>query len=455
MNTAEVTLAEVLDFRDRRLSLQREMLSLHPGTLVSFTMNIAGPVKTSAVIYRLFEDGCEQLEQVLHTKHLNILCRRKENNVTGCLAFYSVDADAEVLKRLCIWLEETHPLGRLLDLDVFAPDGAHSSRESLGLAERPCIICGEPGRTCASRRLHSVEELQETTCELLYDYFLEVDAGEIMSLAAQSLRLEAWTTPKPGLVDLNNQGSHKDMDMELMMASISVLAPFFRRFFVLGASSAHESPEKAFLTMRKLGLLAEKAMFEATGGINTHKGAIFLIGTICGACGRLWSPVGLHAELDDIAVECSRLGKSVLERELNSLRADVPLSFGEQLYLKHGITGVRGEIINGLPSIRRISLPQLKKLTSAGKSLTDAGTVVLLYLIAGVCDTNMIRRGGLALQRQTAADTAMLLRLEPCPSPTVIRGLDKEFIEKNLSPGGCADLLAASYFFHFLAGYHL
>lgn len=447
---AEVSLPEMLDAREKRVFYQNDFLNRFGCPLVCFTMNIPGPVKFSKVIERAFDEGCRELENILCSKHYPIAGKKTLRLRSGCSGFYSVNTDVLALKKLCIWLEDSHPLGRLFDIDVIDPSAGHISRSELGFDERSCIICGSPGRSCAASRAHSADQLQERVAEILYGYYLEKDSRRICSLAAQSLRYELSTTPKPGLVDLDNTGSHPDMDIYKMLSSISVLAGYYRKFFEIGVETADRPGELGFLRLRQLGLDAEKAMLEATGGVNTHKGAIFLLGLVCGACGRLWTPSGLCADSSEICSRCTEMSAAVLHRELDSLHEGDGLSFGEQLYLEYGISGARGQAIDGFPQLQSIALPTLRRLIAAGSSICNAGAIVLLHLIAEVPDTCLIRRGGLKRREEISREIKQLLRSHPIPSLDMLMDLDRKFTAENLSPGGCADLLAVSYFFYLL-----
>ena len=117
----------------------------------------------------------------------------------------------------------------------------------------------------------------------------------------------------------------------------------------------------------------------------------------------------------------------------------------EQLYLQYGLLGIRGQVAMGLPSVVNIALPKYRELINAGLSQNDAGAVTLLHLIAQVEDTNLYHRGGAEGAKWASRSACGLL---PLPSIAEIRQLDAQFIEKNLSPGGCADLLAVTYFLH-------
>ena len=137
---------------------------------------------------------------------------------------------------------------------------------------------------------------------------------------------------------------------------------------------------------------------------------------------------------------------AAVEADFAALDAKTARTAGERAYLEQGLTGARGEAAKGFPSVREVALPALSHALEAGLNKNDAGTIALLHLIAQGADTNMAARGGPERAKKAAEDCARLL--ERCPLPEVedISRLDQEFIRDNLSPGGCADLLAASFF---------
>ena len=113
--------------------------------------------------------------------------------------------------RICVKIEEKNRLGRLFDFDVIGTDGEKLERKN----PRECLICGKRGRECAASRAHSVGVLQEETRKIIREHFLFADAEYFSSLAKRSLLKELYTTPKPGLVDRRNNGSHPDMNISL------------------------------------------------------------------------------------------------------------------------------------------------------------------------------------------------------------------------------------------------
>lgn len=436
---SEVTLTQMLDAREKRVLRQREILEKHSSPLICFTMNIAGPVKVSPLIERAFLEGLTLLKGALPEDKIHLsesgIC------VTGCEAFLSVDMDECALKKICVEIEEGSPLGRLFDMDVIDRYGGKLERKS----ERRCIICGKEGRGCASRRAHSVEELQKVTNAIIHSYFEEKDREKISLLATQSLIDEALTTPKPGLVDARNNGSHKDMNIDTFIKSANALYPYFYNCVKIGQDTKELSPDEVFSLLRKEGVIAEKTMYDATGGVNTHKGAIYSLGVICGAVGRLWTSEKPLAATEEILSLCRKLVKESTKRDFATIDSSTA---GGRLYLKYGLRGIRGEVEEGFPSVMKFSLPMYSKALEKGMSHNDAGVLSLLHLIANVGDTNLYSRGGTEGMEYAKNSARELLIKSLCPTREEIEALDDNFIEKNLSPGGCADLLAVTYFLH-------
>ena len=446
----EVTLSEVLAAREDRVARQAELLAAYGAPLISFTMNIAGPVKDTALIRRAFFAGCTMLETDLEQARLPVICRREKLALTGCEAYYAVGGDPLAVKRVCAAVEDKTPLGRLFDMDVIGPDGEKLDRAAVGGGERNCIVCEAPGRGCASRRVHTVAQLQEATRRIMTDHFAAADGEEISWLGSAALSREVITTPKPGLVDRANNGSHRDMDIDTFRASIGALAPYWGECFSIGRETASEPAEETFRRLREAGKKAETAMLAATAGVNTHKGAIFTLGTVCGAAGRLWKPEEPCRDPERIAQECAVMTKTAVAADWAAMEnlPEEQLTAGQRLYRRHGLTGIRGEVSEGLPCVIETALPAYRRALAAGRSPNDAGAIALLYLIARGTDTNMAARGGLPLAAEAAEKVRDLLRRDPMPEMDEIAALDEWFIERNLSPGGCADLLAVTYFLH-------
>lgn len=439
----EVSLEEILSARESRAAKQKQLLDRFGKPLICFTMNIAGPIKSSDAISWGFRLGNQWLKVQL--ADLSVLYYEEHLLPTGCEGYYVVDAPADTLKQRTVQIEDSAPVARLFDMDVLDCTGQKLERNSLGFAPRKCLICDQPAHICGRSRAHSVVQLQHKTEELLQDAMERESCDRIAQIAQQSLLYEVCTTPKPGLVDCRNSGSHQDMDIFTFMASSSALVSYFNRCAQIGVKTRHAPPKEVFSRLRFPGKLAEQEMYRATGGVNTHKGSIFSLGILCAAAGRLGSAKWRPEALSDL---CKQMTQGVC-RELQDTCDDARTT-GEQLYARHGITGVRGQAERGFPQVLEIGLPVLQKGLAQGLRLNDAGCGVLLALIANTADTNLIHRSSLEEQKDIAKKIADLIKSNPYPSREVLEQLDDRFIQKNLSPGGCADLLAITYFLHFL-----
>lgn len=444
----EISLMEMLDARERRASRQKQLLKLYGKPQVCFTMNIAGPVKNTPVIRRGFLLGRRLLEQQLMVAKARILHVEEINESTGNEAIYVLDCDALTAKRAAVIVEDHTEAGRLFDMDVIRPDGSKVERQDVNLDARKCLICGGMAAICARSRTHTVAQLQERTQTILTSALSHYESQQIARLACQALLYEVAVTPKPGLVDRSNNGSHKDMDFFSFQASAAALWPYFEACAQIGMDTTSCPPEETFGLLRAPGMIAEGEMLRATGGVNTHKGAIFSLGILCAALGRLgWDYADKPQRL---LSECSRMTAGLVAKDFAALTAEKAKTTGQKLYLQYGITGIRGQAEAGFPAVLKAGLPTLEAGLSKGLSLNDAGCGALLAILAAAVDTNMISRSDYETQQQVAAQTAALLKHTPFPEEAVLKQMDADFIEKNLSPGGTADLLAMTFFLHLI-----
>lgn len=159
MTERKVTLEDMLDCREKRAERQKEMLSRYGAPVVSITLVWPGEVKDTDASRYAMEQATRSLDDVLEAMSVSPNLRRCDFLVTGAEAIYSVNMDVTALKRLCVGLEEAHPLGRLWDIDVIGIDGRPASRTEIGLSPRTCLVCDEPAHVCARSRAHDVNAL--------------------------------------------------------------------------------------------------------------------------------------------------------------------------------------------------------------------------------------------------------------------------------------------------------
>ena len=441
----EASLLQILDAREQRAQRQQTLLALHQKPLLCFTMNIPGPVKLDRDVSIGFFVGCRLLKDAL--RGCRIVHVEEHRLITGCEAYYVVDMPAAELKQLAIDIENTDRIGRLFDMDVLDTDGRKLTREELGHPRRKCLLCDNDAVVCARSRAHGLSELQDKTGFLLYIAARQYLCEYVAVQAYLALQQEVSTTPKPGLVDRSNRGAHKDMDIRHFFASATALRPFFCRFAEAGFLTRDLTPPETFQKIRSEGIRAEEAMLQATHGVNTHKGAIFSLGILCAAAGRLppenWQP-------EQLLNQCAAMTAGLTAQDFAGITSDSARTVGEQLYAQFGITGVRGQAEAGFPAVLNTGLPVLRQGLGQGLSLNDSGCAALLHLLCVADDTNLIKRSSRQEQLELQSRIAALLREAPFPSEETLTRLDQEFIQRNLSPGGSADLLAITYFLHFL-----
>lgn len=437
-------LFEILSAREDRAEKQKQLLAQFQKPLLCFTMNIPGPEKWNRDIAIGFFVGSRMLLDALG----NRLCHWEERvTAAGGEGYFVVDMPARELKQLATDLEEAESVGRLFDMDVLDTDGRKLQRTEIGCAPRTCLLCDNDAAVCGSVRAHSLEELTDRVGFLLYLTARQHFAEYIAVNAYFALNREVSTTPKPGLVDKSNRGSHPDMDIRHFFVSANALRPFFCRFAETGYLTRDNAPEETFAQIRQIGKEAESAMFAATRGVNTHKGAIFSLGLLCAAAGRL-SPEDWTAE--NLLSECAAMTQGVVEGDFSGITVENAKTAGEKLYAQHGITGVRGQAEAGFPAVKDVGLPVFRQALEKGLSVNDAGCIALLHLLCATDDTNLIHRSNRQTQLEIREKIGAMLKENPFPAMSVIERIDNEFIQKNLSPGGSADLLAVTYFLHFL-----
>jgi triphosphoribosyl-dephospho-CoA synthase len=256
---------------------------------------------------------------------------------------------------------------------------------------------------------------------------------------AQLHELATW--PKPGLVSYVDNGSHHDMNAALLRRSAEVLQPFFVELAFAGWEGADMS------CLRAIGLRAETAMLTATGGVNTHRGTIFGLGLLCAAAGTT-----ACLSNSGVVVGLRKLGSIVAARWGEDIRrGPVPLySHGSEALRRYGAGGARAEAAASFPSIYNIGLPALLLGRTVAPDDAFAASVQTCFaLVASVCDTNLLHRGGAdgALYASEAA-RAFLSAGGVGASDWRIRAaaVHSSFVARQLSPGGCADLLAMTLF---------
>ena len=261
-------------------------------------------------------------------------------------------------------------------------------------------------------------------------------AEHLAELARQALVAEAELTPKPGLVDRRGAGSHSYLSLDLMRRSASAIAPFFAKMAI--ASQAKPICPALRSQVAAIGRAAELAMLKATNGSNSHKGAIWVLGLLVTTVGQRFNSIpefiardaGLLAQLPDRA-------------------QPLLVSHGDVVKARYGAAGARGEACSGFPHVVHVGLPALRAARSRGCTETNSRLSALLCIMLRLDDTCVLYRGGgdcLTAVQKGALEVLIAGGPGNCRGDVAMQRLDRELFARRVSPGGSADLLAATLF---------
>lgn len=266
----------------------------------------------------------------------------------------------------------------------------------------------------------------------------------IARLATQALQAELDTTPKPGLVDKDNNGAHRDMDYALMQRSIDTLHPYFVKLALLGFADTLPT----HTAIRDIGIEAEKAMLSATNGVNTHKGALFSMGLAVVAAAHEERKIAANEEQilkerngeEDVLVS--------LQTTIKALAASFPDTNGthgsKAKLLSKGTTAIKGALDNAREGYEMLFAEWLPFYIERRKE-RDAHTLhkTLLRIMCDLDDTNVIYRTDLATAEEVKQEARALLDNF---SKAALKDMDRHYTTRNISPGGAADMLSLTIF---------
>ncbi len=399
----------ILESREERFQ-KMQFLKKDFETVITVKTNIPGDNKNISVSYtlvKLFKD-------LIPKSFLNKVLFFDSND--GPYYLIGSNFNAHTIKKALTQIEDTHSLGRFIDLDVYNGDRTLTRK-----TPRKCYICDDIAFNCIRTKKHTIEEVITFIEENVLNYF-ENEIGRIID---DCILLELNLHPKFGLVTPETKGSHEDMNYRLMSKAKDVIIPYLVKMFRVGWTS---KLEEIFLKIRKIGLEAEQAMFKKTKKVNAYKGLIFNLGILVSAYGYIFIH---HHDLENIFSVVESISKDILKdfEEDNN-------TFGHFAYEEYNITGARGEVHKGIPNVRK-ALRHLESFSQTSRLKT------LMYLISEVDDTVLLKRCDDIEQyhkvKQMFKDTIDKDEKE-------IKKLDKYCLKNNLSFGGSADLLILTIF---------
>lgn len=292
---------------------------------------------------------------------------------------------------------------------------------------------------------------------------------------------EVYATPKPGLVDRRDTGAHRDMNYETFLASTEAITPYMVRMLAEGmdATAAGHTPEEVFHAIRGIGLEAEQAMYAATDGVNTHKGMIFTMGIVLAAVGILYAredKTSGQITVDAILDRTRQMTERSMAEDFRKMLEHPPKTHGERLFQTYGERGIRGQAMEGFPILRDTAVPWLRRFQNIGTDaelqraiaaqatlrrglLQDTGSMhaehfenavhvsTLIAIMSVLNDTNVFIRSSYEDMCWLQAESSTILGMGAMFTEEGVRAieaLNMACIEKNISPGGAADILAVA-----------
>ncbi|CAG9272726.1 putative 2-(5''-triphosphoribosyl)-3'-dephosphocoenzyme-A synthase [Paraburkholderia unamae] len=269
-------------------------------------------------------------------------------------------------------------------------------------------------------------------------------AALLARFAREALIEEARLTPKPALVDARGSGAHDDLDLATMLRSAHALEPTFE---ALARASLGATPGTALRTdLARIGRAGEAAMMRATQGSNAHRGAIWIVGLLVAGATIAHTPQSSESAY----AHAARIGETAAQiARFDDLLAQPSRSNGERVRQRYNVGGARSEAQDGFPHVVRVGLPALHAARAHGLDEAHARVDALLAIMASLDDTCVLHRAGLA-GREAAQAGAQRVReaggIATQAGRAAFDALELALLALNASPGGAADLLAATLF---------
>ena len=393
------------------------------GPLLIVAANLPGADKSPPGLDAFWSEALRAIEARLPAVSL-----QAGRDAMGPWALYRVRVVADTAKRTAADIEGTLPGGRLLDLDVYDSSGGQIDRGSLGLPPRPCLLCARPAFECIRLKRHSGTDVERAAARLLA--FSRLPARRLAACLVRGARSELELTPKPGLVDRLDHGSHPDLSFDDMSRSIDLLPAYFDELLAL--DDPLDLPACVAAGMR-----AELRMVAAVGA-NAHKGYIFLAGLVLVAATTAHGP-------DSLRTSVSTLARRILDGRTRPDPGDRAPSHGDRVRAVHGVGGILGEALHGLPAVFERGLPALAE--SRGPK---APHLLMAVLMQSVEDSTAIHRCGPDGLARLRADGLRLERMIESGEDCLpwLTALNDEYRRLNLTMGGVADCMALCFALH-------
>jgi len=415
---------QILKAREERFEHIKSISKNYP-TLILLKANTPGKNKERYSSYFLLTIFDKVLEG-----SFKITYKTFKKGFDGPYYVYGIHAESvKEIKNVLIEIETSHPFGRLIDLDLYHHEQV-ISREDYHLPLRACMLCDQPALYCMKQYNHTIDELLFHIDSKILIYLNH----HIAIIIKKSMLNELDLDPKFGLVTPTSSGSHSDMDYTLMKKSIDILIPFFLEIFELGM--IFDDDPNLFDKANEIGKKAEKAMYQVTHDINTYKGLIYILGFVLLSLGYI---IKNNKSTESIYERIEHLSFHVLDDFKLNIQ-----SAGVSAFKTYKITGIRGEVFNGLPTIRK-AFNYFKYI-----DILDPKNFhhVLLFFMIHSEDTVLLNRA-MTLENYQHYKS-MASQVNPYIDKD-IKDFTNYCIKHNISFGGSADLFIVLHFIKYFS----
>lgn len=406
-----------LNAREQRKNKIKDYLNKHPNnSIILIKANMPSALINKPINYFLIKIFYNILLQ-----HFKIKTAIFYESADGPYFLFTINNKDINVKKYLINIEQSHPLGRFIDLDYFIDGYKSVSRTELNYPLRKCFLCDRQAFVCIREQNHSTDEI----INFIEQSFISVIKEQITELIFYSLIRELEIEDKFGLVTKSSTGNHNDMDYNLMLKAINVIAPNMQKFIEMGYYS--KDLTTLLQEARPYGVKLEKKMFQATNGINTHKGAIFLLSNICLALGY---SLKHQYSFKDIFNNIKIINKNIYD-DFNIYQD----TFTTSLYKNKKISGIRGVVKDGLTLIKE----NLNSITATASD-KELRNLLFKYIIKSD-DTVFIKRSN--TYENYLIHKNYIKTLDP-NNDNELKLINNYCKKHNLSFGGSADLLISS-----------
>ncbi len=350
-----------------------------------------------------------------------ILKKEMIESIDGNYVYYVIGEDGNIVKEKTILIEEENVLGKLVDIDVYNEKSI--SRADLQCEMRKCLICDNYSHMCVRNKTHTDEELFSKIDEITEEYLVD----HILNKTIKCIYYELDLYPKFGLVSSHDSGAHEDMDFQMFVNSTFSIKPYLKEYILYGLRDI-ENPEE----LREIGKRAEKAMFNTTNNVNTQKGLIFILGIFLPVISKA---IRNNLGQDFIKKEVIKISNLIIGDYYSNLLDKESKTHGDIIYLKHNLKGIRGEVLNGLDVI--FDIPSYRD-----RPVGYVHLEYLIHLMSVIDDTTIIHRNDFETLQDVKTTMSDIVKSGGYTNNiALISNLSNEYIKKNISPGGSADML--------------